>query len=155
MSVEKSDESILKKNNDLFELIGELEGYHHIELDKSINSVIHPPRRVPIALHKRFKSEIENRKIRHCGKMLRDFNSTKTVKLSVDALQNGLGAVLLQKELPIECASRALTTSQKNWAQIEKDLYAIVFGCERYHQYAYGMTIEAETDHKPLEAIFK
>ncbi|CAC5389777.1 unnamed protein product [Mytilus coruscus] len=87
--------------------------------------------------------------------VLRYFNSTKPVKLSVDASQNGLGAVLLQKELPIEYASRALTTSQKNWAQIEKELYAIVFGCERFHQYVYGRTIEVETDHKPLEAIFK
>ncbi|VDI69620.1 Hypothetical predicted protein [Mytilus galloprovincialis] len=87
--------------------------------------------------------------------VLRYFNDTKPVKLSVDASQNGLGAVLLQKELPIEYASRALTTSQKNWAQIEKELYAIVFGCERFHQYVYGRTIEVETDHKPLEAIFK
>ncbi|CAC5390045.1 unnamed protein product [Mytilus coruscus] len=70
--------------------------------------------------------------------VLRYFNSTKPVKLSVD----GLGAVLLQKELPIEYASRALTSSQKNWAQIEKELYAIVFGCERFHHYVYGRTIE-------------
>ncbi|CAC5396000.1 unnamed protein product [Mytilus coruscus] len=87
--------------------------------------------------------------------VLRYFNSTKPVKLSVDASQNGLSAVLLQKDLPIEYASTALTTSQKNWAQIEKELYAIVFGCERFHQYVYGRTTEVETDHKPLEAIFK
>ncbi|CAC5411697.1 unnamed protein product [Mytilus coruscus] len=37
----------------------ESEGYHHIELDKSINPVIHPPRRVPIALQERLKSERE------------------------------------------------------------------------------------------------
>ncbi|CAC5367807.1 unnamed protein product [Mytilus coruscus] len=59
MSVEKSAESILKENSDLFEGIGELEGYHHIELNKSINPVIHPPRRVPVALQERLKSEIE------------------------------------------------------------------------------------------------
>ena len=32
----------------------------------------------------------------------------------------------------------------------------MAFGCTRFHEYIYGMsTIEVETDHKPLEAIFK
>ncbi|CAC5376660.1 unnamed protein product [Mytilus coruscus] len=181
---QKKSENSWMENSDLFEGIGELEGYHHIELDKSINPVIHPPRRVPIALQERLKSEIERmdklgivEKVEHptewvCSivivenaddlktlitnsPVLRYFNSTKPVKLSVDASQNGLGAVLLQKELPVEYASKALTTSQKNWAKIEKELYAIVFRCERFHQYVYGRTIEVETDHKPLEVIFK
>lgn len=87
--------------------------------------------------------------------VLRYFDSSQPVKLSVDSSQSGLGAVLLQKELPIEYASRALTETQKNWAQIEKELFAIVFGCERFHQYVYGRTVEVESDHKPLESILK
>lgn len=43
----------------------------------------------------------------------------------------------------------------EKWPQIEKELYAIVFGSERFHQYVYGRTIQVETDHKPLEVIFK
>lgn len=87
--------------------------------------------------------------------VLRYFDSSQPVKLSVDSSQSGLGAVLLQRELPIEYASRALTETQKNWAQIEKELFAIVFGCERFHQYVYGRTVEVESDHKPLESILK
>ena len=35
-------------------------------------------------------------------------------------------------------------------------MLAVAFGCTRFHQYIFGMpTIEVETDHKPLEAIFK
>ena len=35
-------------------------------------------------------------------------------------------------------------------------MLTIAFGCTRFHQYIFGMpTIEVETDHKPLEAIFR
>ena len=78
----------------------------------------------------------------------------KPVKLSVDASQSGLGAVLLQEDQPIAYASKSLTECQKGYAQIEKETLAIVFGCERFNQYLYGKAIEVETDHKPLEAIF-
>ena len=43
----------------MFEGIGELEGYHHIVIDKSVNPVIHHPRRVPIALRDKLKAEID------------------------------------------------------------------------------------------------
>ena len=53
-------------------------------------------------------------------------------------------------------ASKALTPSQENYAQIEKEMLAIVFGCERFHDYLYGQReITVESDHKPLEAILK
>ena len=50
-------------------------------------------------------------------------------------------------------ASRALTTVQQGYSQIEKELLAIVYGCQKFHQYIYGR--EVETDHRPLESIFK
>ena len=88
--------------------------------------------------------------------LLKYFNPSKPTKLSVDASSKGLGAVLLQENHPIAYASGALTTCQQNYAQIEKEMLAVAFGCTRFHKYIYGMpTIEVETDHKPLEAIFK
>lgn len=78
----------------------------------------------------------------------------KTVKLSVDASQSGLGAVLLQDNQPVVYASKSRTGCQKGHAQIEKVTPAIAFGCERFHQYLCGKEIEVESDHKPLEAIF-
>ena len=42
---------------------------------------------------------------------------------------------------------------RKRYAQIEKELLAILHGCEHFHQYIYGRTVVVETDHKPLEAI--
>ena len=78
----------------------------------------------------------------------------KPVKFSVDASQSGLGAVLLQDNQPVAYASKSLTGCQKGHAQIEKETLAVLFGCERFHQYLYGKEIEVESDHKPQEAIF-
>ena len=68
---------------------------------------------------------------------------------------SGLGAVCLQEGQPVAYASRALTNCQKKYAQIEKELLAIVFGCDKFRDYIYGRTVTVEADHKPLENIFK
>ena len=34
-------------------------------------------------------------------------------------------------------------------------MLAVVFGCQRFHQYIYGKKVIIESDHKPLEAILK
>ncbi|XP_061716623.1 uncharacterized protein K02A2.6-like [Cydia pomonella] len=76
--------------------------------------------------------------------------------LSVDASSQALGAVVLQQERPVEFASATLTDTQQRYAQIEKEMLAIVFALERFHQYVYGKSdVVVETDHKPLEALFK
>ncbi|XP_046858591.1 uncharacterized protein K02A2.6-like [Xenia sp. Carnegie-2017] len=92
-----------------------------------------------------------------CGEhpVLQFYDVSKDVTLSVDASMSGLGAVCLQNGKPVAYASRALTECQKKYAQIEKELLAIVFGCEKFHDYIYGRDVNVETDHKPLEQIFK
>ncbi|CAI6364864.1 unnamed protein product [Macrosiphum euphorbiae] len=75
--------------------------------------------------------------------------------LSVDASQFAVGAVILQNDKPCAYASQTLTSAQQNYAQIEKELYAIVFGCKRFHQYLYGQVVKVQTDHKPLVSLFK
>ncbi|CAB4013612.1 Transposon Ty3-I Gag-Pol, partial [Paramuricea clavata] len=79
----------------------------------------------------------------------------KPVTLQVDASQNGLGAALIQNQGPVAYASKAMNDTQRRYAQIEKELLAVVFACKRFHQYVYGKTITVESDHKPLEAILK
>ncbi|XP_024119581.1 uncharacterized protein K02A2.6 [Oryzias melastigma] len=61
----------------------------------------------------------------------------------------------MQDGQPVAYGSRALTDCQQRYAQIEKELLAIVYGCEKFHQYVYGKDIQVESDHKPLESIFK
>lgn len=83
------------------------------------------------------------------------FDNAKPVTLSVDASSVGLGASILQEGRPIAYASKALTETQQNYATIEKEMLAITFGCEKFHTYLYNRKVMVETDHRPLESIFK
>ena len=73
--------------------------------------------------------------------------------IQVDASQVGLGAVLLQDNKPIAFASKALTDAESRYANIEREMLAVVFGVERFHTYVYGWSFTIESDHKPLESI--
>ncbi|KPJ13895.1 Retrotransposable element Tf2 155 kDa protein type 1 [Papilio machaon] len=86
--------------------------------------------------------------------VLQYYDVNKPVVLSVDASKNGLGACLLQNNLPVSYASRTLTKAEQNYAQIEKELLACVFACEKFYSYIFGKCdVTIETDHKPLVHI--
>ena len=86
--------------------------------------------------------------------VLRYYNIKDEVTLQCDASQSGLGVALLQNEQPVAYASRALTSAETRYAQIEKELLAIVYGCDHFESYVYGReVVHVETDHKPLEMI--
>ena len=90
------------------------------------------------------------KKILASAPVLEYYDVNKPVILEADASSVGLGAVILQEGKPIAYGSRSLTTTQTHYAQIEKELLAIVFGCERFRQYLYGKAVTVHTDHKPL-----
>ena len=85
--------------------------------------------------------------------VLQFYDINKPAILQVDASQGGLGACLIQEGHPVVYASRSLTVAEQHYAQIEKELLAIVFACERFNQFIYGKQVTVESDHKPLEAI--
>ena len=89
------------------------------------------------------------------GPILKFFDVQKPATINSDASPTGLGGVLLQEERPVAYASRSLTDAESRYAQIEKELLAVQFSLERFHQYIYGEKITIESDHKPLEAIVK
>ena len=70
--------------------------------------------------------------------VLRYFDSKLPIVLSGNASSKGLGAVILQESRPVAYASRALSKSECNYAQIEKETLAIAFACKRFHDYLYG-----------------
>ena len=61
--------------------------------------------------------------------------------IQVDSSKHGIGVVLLKEDRPIEYASRALTPSERNWAQIEKEALSVLYGLERFDQYTYGRRV--------------
>lgn len=67
----------------------------------------------------------------------------------------GLGAVLLQDGKPLSYDSWSLTECEVSYAQIEKELYAVLFGFKHFHQYVYGREVILESDHKLLESVMK
>ena len=81
----------------------------------------------------------------------------KDVTIQCDASDGGLEASLMQEGQRVAYASRALTQTERNYAQIEKESLAICFvECDKFDQYIYGQRkVEIETDHKPLVTIFK
>ena len=80
---------------------------------------------------------------------------TKKSLSNVSSSDVGLGAVLTQDGCPIAYASRALTQTECNYAQIEKECLAIVFAAERFGHYILGKDIvQVLSDHKPLMSIF-
>ena len=61
--------------------------------------------------------------------------------------------MLLQNNKPIAFASKALTKTECHYANIEREMLAVIFGVERFRIYIYGRSFTIELDHKPLESI--
>ena len=67
--------------------------------------------------------------------VMRYYNLQEEVTLQCDASQSGLGAAMMQNGQPVAYASCALTPTKTRYAQIEKELLAIVFACDRFEAY--------------------
>lgn len=87
--------------------------------------------------------------------LLSFYDPESELVIQCDASEKGLGAALLQHGKPVAFASRALTDVETRYAQIEKEMLAIVFSLQKFHQYTFGRHTTVHSDHKPLEAIVK
>ena len=87
------------------------------------------------------------------------FDPHRPTQVSADVSSYGLGAVLMQQQpsgewKPISYISRALTTTEQRYAQIEKEALAVTWACERLRDFLTGLQFHIHTDHKPLVPLF-
>ena len=83
------------------------------------------------------------------------FNANSSTTLQTDASKKGLGAVPLQNSKPVMFMSRALTGSERNYQNLERECLATIWGMEKFHYFLYGKEFTLETDQKPLVSIYK
>ena len=81
------------------------------------------------------------------------YDVSKDIVIQADSSSTGLGAVLIQDGKPIAYTSRALTKTECNYAQIEKELLSIVYAMRKFEKYILGKRVLSQNDHKPLETI--
>ena len=83
----------------------------------------------------------------------------KPYHLYTDACDYAIGAILCQKdskgvERPIVYLSKQLSDTQRRWATIEKEAYAVVYALKQLRPYLWGAEYYTYTDHKPLTSLF-
>ena len=83
------------------------------------------------------------------------FDKTKKHTIHCDASKKGLGPVLLQESKPVMYVSRALTETEQRYSNIERELLPIVFALERLNHYTFGRTVTVQSDHQPLQSMWK
>ncbi|GBM60985.1 hypothetical protein AVEN_264330-1 [Araneus ventricosus] len=56
---------------------------------------------------------------------------------------------------PIAFVSQKFNKTQRNWATIEKEAYAILFGFKKFDKWLHGTIVEIVTDHNPLKYLIE
>ena len=87
------------------------------------------------------------------------FDKDAFTRVIADASPVGLGAVLVQEKngesRAVRYASRSLSQVERHYSQTEKEAIALVWACERFHLYLYGLPqFDLVTDHEALKVIF-
>ncbi|RUM47864.1 MAG: hypothetical protein DSY80_00495, partial [Desulfocapsa sp.] len=86
-------------------------------------------------------------------------NPNKPYIVYTDACDYAIGGILCQEdddglERPIQYISAQLTSTQRKWATIEKEAYAVGYALNKLRCYLLGAEFVVYTDHKPLLSLF-
>ena len=91
--------------------------------------------------------------------ILDHYDIAKPTKICTNgSMLNGISAILYQQHnvdwKRVTLASRYLSNTEKNYHDIEVEMLAVTWGCEKKSKYLHGLPrFTVETDHKPLVPI--
>ena len=94
------------------------------------------------------------------------YNANKPVFIECDSSGVGIGSVLLQPTsdtveysndgIPCNlCNLKSLTEVEQRYANIERELLAVLFSIEHFRHFVYARDVTIITDHKPLLLFFR
>jgi hypothetical protein len=91
--------------------------------------------------------------------VLRSIDWSKTVYLTTNSSIIGVGAWVGQEDenghvVPVNCASKKMAPTQQRWSATKCELYALMWGMQKFRYYLLGRKFVARVDHRPLVHIF-
>lgn len=90
-------------------------------------------------------------------RVLTPFSPDLPLSVACDASPTGVAGVLSHTingiEKPIAFASRALTKTEMNYSQLDREALSIVFALKKFYYYIYGRKFTLYTDNRPLTHI--
>ena len=107
------------------------------------------PSKVHFENFNRLKVEVSNMRA------LPYFNGNAETTLQMDASKKGLGAYIIQKGEVVGYASRAMTKTEQNYQNLEREALGTIWGMQKFHYFLYGKEFTLETNQKPLVSIYK
>lgn len=120
------------------------------------------------ALHNLLRNDVEwkwtdecesaFRNVKEClcsSPVLAHYDPKLPLVVACDASPYGIASILSHRypdksERPIAFASRALTESEKNYAQIDREALAVIYGVKKFNEYIFGRQFILITDNRPL-----
>ncbi|XP_061170579.1 uncharacterized protein K02A2.6-like [Saccostrea echinata] len=175
-----SKDKLLQQYADVFSGLGKLSGTHHIEIDKSANPVVHPPRKVPAALLKPVQNELK--RMEDLGVITKQDSPTDWVNSMVTVRKPGKIRICLDpkdlnphikrehyhlvtveeiiERLPNAKVFSRFDATHGSWhIQLDQEsskalTFNIPFGRYRYLRLPFGITSASEVFSKRVQELF-
>ncbi|GFN85061.1 retrovirus-related pol polyprotein from transposon 297 [Plakobranchus ocellatus] len=159
----------IKEYPTVFGGLGCLKEPYKIQIDKEVKPVI---RKIPVALQQKLKDKLTDMEHKGVikkvhvptewanGLVIVEKQDSKDIRLCPDP--RNLNKAIKRDHHPLPTIEeklldwqeqKSLSEAESRYAQIEKELLAVVFGLERFENLTYGQHVTVLSDHKPLEAI--
>ena len=91
--------------------------------------------------------------------VLAHYDPDMPLVIACDASPVGVAAVLSHRypdgsERPVAFASRTLSSAERNYAQVDREALAVIYGVKKFNEYIYGQRFTLITDNRPVTYIF-